>query len=238
MGFTDTVTKAYIRDIAAHHRKHNELSSVHTSGEYLSGFLKDDTLAPVITLVIYFGLTPWDGPRSLHEMMAVKNQHLLSFVPDYQIHLLEPNCISDNDLQKFSTNLRVVMGYIKYANDKRKLAAFIHDNPRMIIERNAAMVISTATRTTINIPEKEESIDMCKAIEEMLADAIAEGKNAGLLEGKAAGLLEGKSAGLIEGQFQSLAALVKDGLLDINEAAKRANMSVEEFEEKMYQISK
>jgi hypothetical protein len=27
MGFTDTVTKAYIRDIAAHHRKHNELSS-------------------------------------------------------------------------------------------------------------------------------------------------------------------------------------------------------------------
>ena len=100
------------------------------------------------------------------------------------------------------------MGYIKYANDKRKLAAFIHDNPRMIIERNAAMVISTATRTTINIPDK------------------------------AAGLLEGKSAGLIEGQFQSLAALVKDGLLDINEAAKRANMSVEEFEEKMYQISK
>ena len=243
-----------VNDIAAQHRKHNELSSVHTRGEYLSGFLKDDTIAPVITLVIYFGLTPWDGPRSLHEMMAVKNQHLLSFVPDYQIHLLEPHCISDNDLQKFSTNLREVMGYIKYANDKQKLAAFIHDNPRMIIERNAAMVISTATHTTINIPEKEASIDMCKAIEEMLADAIAEGKNAGLLEGKAAGLIEGKSAGLIEGkaagliegksagliegQFKSLAELVKDKLLDINEAAKRANMSVEEFEEKMYQISK
>ena len=179
-------------------------------------------------------------------MMDVKNQQLLSFVPNYQIHLLEPHCISDDDLQKFSTNLREVMGYIKYANDKQKLAAFIHDNPRMVIERNAAMVISTATHTTINIPEKEASIDMCKAIEEMLADAIAEGKNAGLLEGKAAGLIEGKSAGLIEGkaagliegQFKSLAELVKDGLLDINEAAKRANMSVEEFEEKMYQISK
>ena len=108
----------------------------------------------------------------------------------------------------------------------------------MIFERNVAMVISATTHTSINISEKEKTVDMCKAIEEMLADAIAEGKNAGLLEGKAAGLLEGKSAGLIEGQFQSLAALVKDGLLDINEAAKRANMSVEEFEEKMYQISK
>ena len=126
------------------------------------------------------------------------------------------------------------MGYIKYANDKRKLAAFIHDNPRMVIERNAAMVISAATHTTINIPEKENSIDMCKAIEEMLADAIAEGENRGLTQGR----LEGKNAGLIEGKFESLAELVKDELLDINEAAKRANMSVEEFEEKMLKISK
>ena len=223
-----------VSDIAAHHRKYKELSSVHTNDEYLSGFLKDDTIAPVITLVIYFGLTAWDGPRSLHEMMDVKNQQLLSFVPNYQIHLLEPHCISDDDLQKFSTNLREVMGYIKYANDKQKLAAFIHDNPRMVIERNAAMVISAATHTTINIPEKENSIDMCKAIEEMLADAIAEGENRGLTQGR----LEGKNAGLIEGKFESLAELVKDELLDINEAAKRANMSVEEFEEKMLKISK
>ena len=230
MGFTDTVTKAYIRDIAAHHRKHNELSSVHTSGEYLSGFLKDDTLAPVITLVIYFGLTPWDGPRSLHEMMDVKNQQLLSFVPNYQIHLLEPHCISDDDLQKFSTNLRAVMGYIKYANNKQKLAAFIHDNPRMVIERNAAMVISAATHTSINIPEKENSIDMCKAIEEMLADAKAEGENLGLTQGFSQGRLEGK--------FESLAELVKDGILDISEAAKRVDMSVEEFERKIHQISR
>ena len=50
--------------------------------------------------------------------------------------------------------------------------------------------------------------------------------------------LEGKNAGLIEGKFESLAELVKDELLDINEAAKRANMSVEEFEEKMLKISK
>ena len=125
-------------------------------------------------------------------------------------------------------------GYIKYANNKQKLAAFIHDNPRMVLERNAAMVISAATHTTINIPEKENSIDMCKAIEEMLADAIAEGENRGLTQGR----LEGKNAGLIEGKFESLAELVKDELLDINEAAKRANMSVEEFEEKMLKISK
>ena len=215
-----------VSDIAAHHRKHMDSSSVHTHGEYLSGFLKNDTIAPVITLVIYFGLTPWDGPRSLHEMMDVQNQHLLNFVPDYHIHLLEPHCISDADLQKFSTNLREVMGYIKYANDKQKLATFIHNNPRMIIERNAAMVINATTHTSINISEKEETIDMCKAIEEMLADAKAEGENLGLTQGR------------LEGKFESLAELVKDGILDISEAAKRVDMSVEEFEEGMKHFTK
>ena len=202
-----------VNDISAHHRKHKELSSVHNSGEYLSGFLKNDTLTPVITLVIYFGLTPWDGPRSLHEMMSVKNQELLSFIPDYQIHLLEPHCISDDDLQKFSTNLREVMGYIKYANDKQKLAAFIQNNPHMIIERSAAMVISAATHTPMNISDKEGTVDMCKAIEEMMADAEAEGR--------------------VKGKFELLTGLVKDNLISIDEAAKRVNMSVEAFEEQM-----
>ena len=175
--------------------------------------MKNDTLTPVITLVIYFGLTPWDGPRSLHEMMSVKNQELLSFIPDYQIHLLEPHCISDDDLQKFSTNLREVMGYIKYANDKQKLAAFIQNNPHMIIERSAAMVISAATHTPMNISDKEGTVDMCKAIEEMMADAEAEGR--------------------VKGKFELLAGLVKDNLISIDEAAKRVNMSVEAFEEQM-----
>ena len=96
--------------------------------------------------------------------------------------------------------------------------------PRMIFERNAAMVINATTHTSINISEKEETIDMCKAIEEMLADAKAEGENLGLTQGR------------LEGKFESLAELVKDGILDINEAASRVDMSVEEFENQMKKI--
>ena len=105
--------------------------------------------------------------------------------------------------------------------------------PRMIFERNAAMVINATTYTSINISEKEETIDMCKAIEEMLADAKAEGENLGLTQG----LTQGLSQGRLEGKFESLAELVKDGILDISEAAKRVDMSVEEFERKIHQIS-
>ena len=70
---------------------------------------------------------------------------------------------------------------------------------------------------------------MCKAIEEMLADAKAEDENLGLTQGLTQGRLEGK--------FESLAELVKDGILDISEAAKRVDMSIEEFDKKIPQIS-
>jgi flagellar biosynthesis/type III secretory pathway protein FliH len=106
----------------------------------------------------------------------------------------------------------------------------VEKTPRMIFERNVAMVISATTHTSINISEKEETVDMCKAIEEMLADAKAEGENLGLTQGFSQGRLEGK--------FESLAELVKDGILDISEAAKRVDMSVEEFERKIHQISR
>ena len=101
----------------------------------------------------------------------------------------------------------------------------VEKTSRMIFERNAAMVISATTHTSINISEKKETVDMCKAIEEMLADAKAEGENLGLTQGR------------LEGKFESLAELVKDGILDISEAAKWVDMSIEEFDKKIHQIS-
>ena len=97
-----------VADIAAKHR--TDGSKGHSRSEYLSGFYKDDKITPVITLVLHFGANEWDGPLSLHEMMAVKNESLLNFVQDYQIHLIDPAKLSKEDLEKFSTSLREVIG--------------------------------------------------------------------------------------------------------------------------------
>jgi len=32
-----------------------------SSDEYLSGFLKNDHLLPIVTIVVYFGAVEWDG---------------------------------------------------------------------------------------------------------------------------------------------------------------------------------
>ncbi len=51
-------------------------------------------------------------------------------------------------------------------------------------------------------------------------------------EGKEEGLAEGRAEGLAEGKIITLAGLVKDGLLSIEDAAKRTNMSASDFHRK------
>lgn len=202
-----------VADIAKKHRREDASSKAHSRGEYLSGFYKDDRLTPVITLVLHFGANEWNGPLSLHEMMNVKNRELLRFVQDYQVHLIDPARLSEEELAKFSTSLREVMGYIKYSKDKKKLSEYLKENPRMLIEANAARVIKAVTNTPLDIPEDAEVVDMCKAVEDMMN--------------------ESKTKGAVE----VLVGLVKDGVLSIREAASRAHMTESAFEEEVKKLS-
>ena len=55
-----------VEEAAASHRKSGDYKGA-GEDDFLSGFMKDDRLLPVVTLVIYFGKECWDGPLSLHE---------------------------------------------------------------------------------------------------------------------------------------------------------------------------
>lgn len=196
-----------VSNISANHRK--AANGGHNRGEYLSGFYKEDKLAPVITLVIHFGADAWDGPLSIHDMMTVNDPDILRLVHNYKIQLIDPAKIEFNELNKFDTSLREVMGYIKYSKDKDSLAAFLNGNSRVWIERNAAQVIKAITKTPIDIPEGVEEINMCEAIEAMVKDS----------------------------NFAMLAGLVKDGLLSLKDAAKRLNMSEDDFKAAMEKMN-
>lgn len=193
-----------VADTAANHRKNDR-------------FYKEDVLKPVVTLVIHFGADEWDAPLSLHEMMGTQNEKLMHYVQDYQIHLIDPAKLTEEDLKKFTSSLREVIEYIKYSKDKEKLSRILKDNSRMLIDREAALVIKTITNTAIEISEKEEKIDMCKAIDDMLS------------EREARGAAKGEIRGIEIGELRMLVKQVKKGRLTIEEAAEDAAMSVEKF---------
>ena len=164
--------------IAEAHRTQKKSGYKKVSGaEFISGFYKNDKLFPVITLVIFFNAGMWDGPRSLMDMMEVSNSTVRKYVQNYQIHLIAPDQIDDESLEKFHSSLREVMGCIKYSRDKEKLAAFVHNNPRMNMEINAARVIEAINHVPIKIEEGVETFNMCEAIEEMIQDGREEGQN-------------------------------------------------------------
>ena len=175
-----------VADIAADHRRNKKDFPGKSNGEYLSGFFKEDHIRPVITLVIHFGTEEWDGPLSLHEMMATRDMEILSFVENYRIHLIDPAKLTEEELDKFSTSLKEVMGYIKYSKDKEKLLEFLRTDTRKTIEMNAARVIKMITNTPIEVSEEMEEIEMCKAIE----DLILESEEKGEKKGEAKGMIE------------------------------------------------
>ena len=70
---------------------------------------------------VYWGADPWDGPRSLHEMLRdetdgeIGNDEL-RFVSDYRMNLVIPSEITD--FHKFRTSVGTVLELLKYSKDK------------------------------------------------------------------------------------------------------------------------
>ena len=214
-----------IYDALQYGRQVTEIASAHkhaytakiSRAEYLSGFYKTDKLIPVITLVLYFNTNAWDGPLSLFDMMDsdIQKHDYAKYIQNYHLHLIEPSKISDEDLNKFDSSLREVLGCIKYAKDKNKLADFIHNNPRMNIEVEAARVLEVITHTHIKREEVDDmgNVNMCKAIQEMIQD------------------------GRDEERVQLLVTLIQSGDISLQRAAALMNMTPEEFQEKSKMIS-
>lgn len=96
-----------------------------------------------------------------------------------------------------------------YSKDKKRLSEFLTDNPRMLIEANAARVIKAVTNTPLDIPEGAEVIDVCKAVEEMMNESEE------------------------RGELRMLVKQVRKGRITIEQAAEDANMSVEQFKRVM-----
>ena len=76
------------------------------------------------------------------------------------------------------------------------------------VSRKTADMVNVVTNSNLHYNDGEERVDMCEAIEGI------------------------RNEGIEEGFLKALIGLVKDGILTIADAAKRANMTVPEFEEK------
>jgi len=198
-----------------------------TPHEWLCGVKKTDRLWPVYTLCLYLGEEPWDGPRSLRDMMDFGDDadDMSAQFADYLFRLY---CVNEEqDFSMFHTQLRSVFELLPLRKDKKRLLekltedeAYSHmdedsleflsvvmDNPA--IWKNRHKFKKSVNETEDTDKKEQEEYDMCQAIRELIED------------------------GKQEGRLQILVDMVKEGLLKIEDAAFRCRLSVEEFGEQM-----
>ena len=170
--------------------KSNDLKK--SSDEFLSGFRKGDRILPVITLVLYFDSKEWDAPVSLREMYSECDDKILALAPDYHINLIAPYHLTDCEINQFQTNLREILKYIKYSNDKNKLNEILYtDNRFRSVEKSAVDIIRIITGSKFSYPDGKEEIDMCLAIEQMREESELIGEQRGMHQGQKTGELIG-----------------------------------------------
>ena len=178
--------------------------------------------------------------------MLSADKEILQFVDNYHLHLIAPAEISDDDFSKFHTELSLVLKYIKYSKDKKKLQKMVKEETAFkSISKKTADIVNIVTNSNLYYNKGEEHINMCEAIEGIRADARAEGiekgraegiekgRAEGIEKGRAEGIEKGRAEGIekgrAEGILKTLSSLVNDGIITISDAAKRANMPVSEF---------
>ena len=164
-----------VKETAKKHRKEKDTA---TSDEFLSGFTKEDKLIPVITITVYLGTKEWDGPRKLSDMFGDVDEELLPFIPDYRINLLAPREITD--FTGFRTSIRQLFEVLQNAYDKEKMQEVLQNDEKFSnVDRETVEAINLFAGTDIDIDEKEEVIDMCKAWEEQKNEGREEGRELG-----------------------------------------------------------
>ena len=112
-------------------------------------------------------------------MFGDVDEELLPFIPDYRINLLAPREITD--FTGFRTSIRQLFEVLQNAYDKEKMQEVLQNDEKFSnVDRETVEAINLFAGTNIDIDEKEEVIDMCKAWEEQKN----EGRELGREEGR------------------------------------------------------
>lgn len=204
----------------------NEIKEYHKSNkdlkgdEYLSNVAKSDLLTPVITVVVYLGEKPWDGPRELYDILDM-DKNLEMAVNNFKLNLFDYH--DYDDISMFNGEVYKLINILKIRDDKNKLYEYVHKN-KYIKATTGKLIYSLVGLKTENVhyvsTMKGDVIDMCKG----LADLCADERQAGIEQGIEKG---------IEGIIRSCKELIGLKEVAIEQLLKTYDMSRELAEEKV-----
>ena len=142
-------------------------------------------IKPIITIVMYWKADKWNQPLSVKDMFDkntvkwLEENGLGGYIQDYRMHLFEP-CAEDN-LDKFKTELKDVIAYVKYSKSTEELRKYNEKN-RPGLSKDTVSLINVLTNSKYEFIEGKERLDMCEAFEGLIEEGRAKGRTEGRAE--------------------------------------------------------
>lgn len=163
-------------DIKKHHKLNKDSFSSHE--EFLSGINKSDRFHPIITLVLYYSESLWDGPTCLSDMMVSMPDNIKAYFSDYKLNLVQ---ILDSDKYTFyNEDVRDVFNIARSIYNKDIDSIFSEYKTRNVDNEVIKLIsVLSATPQIMNLCKPNEQggkVNMYKAMEELKAEWQGESK--------------------------------------------------------------
>ena len=138
-------------------------------------------IKPIITIVMYWKADKWNQPVSVKDMFDKNTVRLLEYnglggyIQDYRMHLFEPGTVKEEDLEKFKTELKDVIAYVKYSKSTEALKDY-NEKYKPDLTKSTVTLINELTNSKYVFIEGKERLDMCEAFEGLIEEGRAKGK--------------------------------------------------------------
>lgn len=194
MGYDYSSYEEQIKEIMDRNRKENRPAVTKRIHD-------DQKLAPVVTLVLYYGKDEWKTPRCLHDMLEFPEEIeecVKPLVADYPMNLIRVGGLSEEERARLKSDFRLVAEYVARGNNEEKLDQFFRENRQEIRHEEEFLDIMG------ELTGKKYHREILKTIKEekgtegggiRMFDLITKYEEKGRLKGKEEGKREGKKEG-------------------------------------------
>ena len=169
-----------------------------------------DPIYPVVTMVLYFGNTPWKKYKTLLDIVEVPEE-LKPYVSDYSTNIFEIAWLTEEQVNRFKSDFKIVADYFvqvrtnkDYKPSQQKIK---HVNE--VLQLMSIFTKDHRFEEVQNLYIKGEESTMCDVLDKIVA--------------------QGEARGEARGEFNLLYKLIKKGRMTIEEAASDLGMTVEQL---------
>ena len=159
---------------------------------------------PVITIVLYFGDSPWGRNKALYDLLKIP-ERLKPYISDYKINVFEISRLPEEAISRFHSDFRIVVDYFVHKRLDPHYRPTDADRFRHTDELLKLMAVITQDQRYEEVLHEEggKPGNMCELLDRVEAEGVAKG----LAQGEA----KGRKEGIDQARLESIRSIM-DGL--------------------------